>query len=115
MPRWIISHLYLSLLRSLAALLASLQSASDVDCRCLAMAQQTEPKLYVCADCYRYVPLQLCKSDKNGNSGRMFAKCEMKQPDGSVCKYFRWATPKSSPATSLAPSPILSYAPPPQW
>jgi hypothetical protein len=66
-----------------------------------------DARLYACNTCLRMVPLQVCKGTAKGNAGRLYASCNAIQLDGSTCSYFRWASPKSSPATSNAPSPTL--------
>ncbi|KAF8056265.1 hypothetical protein FPV67DRAFT_1392998, partial [Lyophyllum atratum] len=59
----------------------------------------------VCTNCNRAVQKAVCKSDENGNAGRLYVSCQDAQPDGSSCSFFRWYSPKSSPIPSQVPFP----------
>ncbi|KJA25528.1 hypothetical protein HYPSUDRAFT_134644 [Hypholoma sublateritium FD-334 SS-4] len=56
-----------------------------------------------CTDCNQLVPFKPCKSDANGNKGRLMAMCRNVSENGKMCNFFRWC-PGSRP-TTRSPSP----------
>ncbi|KZP29407.1 hypothetical protein FIBSPDRAFT_884843 [Athelia psychrophila] len=58
------------------------------------------PPVRTCSNCHRAdVKGEICKSDLNGNKGRLFYKCSNVNRDGVECSYFRWG--RFSPSSSL--------------
>jgi hypothetical protein len=65
---------------------------------------------FVCDTCQRLLALKICKSNKNGNAGRLFTACYKKHGNGTSCSYFKWADNRISPPTSrfASSSPLCS-------
>ena len=68
-----------------------------------------------CNRCGRPLHPLVCQSNAKGNKGRRYVVCRDKQPDGSCCSYFRWASPphSASPPSSLPSTPTSPPATPP--
>src|SRR5277367_5940716 len=66
-----------------------------------------EPQTYTCATCDRTLPIMISRTNRNGNGGRQYVLCRTKRDDGKLCNFFRWASPKPSPAPSATSSPEL--------
>jgi hypothetical protein len=66
--------------------------------------------VFACDTCQRLLALKICKSNKNGNAGRLFTACYKKHENGTSCSYFKWADDRLSPPTSrfASSSPICS-------
>ena len=58
------------------------------------------PPVFACDTCKRRLALKICKSNKNGNAGRLFTACYKKHENGTSCSYFKWADDRISPPTS---------------
>ena len=58
------------------------------------------PPVFACDTCQRLLTLKICKSNKNGNAGRLFTACYKKHENGTSCSYFKWADDRISPPTS---------------
>ena len=73
------------------------------------MSQVSLP-VFACDTCQRLLALKICKSNKNGNAGRLFTACYKKHGNGTSCSYFKWADDRLSPPTSrfASSSPLCS-------
>lgn len=73
------------------------------------MSQALSP-VFACDTCQRLLAPKVCKSNKNGNAGRLFTACYKKHENGTSCSYFKWADDRLSPPTSrfASSSPLCS-------
>ncbi|KAF8799393.1 hypothetical protein BYT27DRAFT_6862923 [Phlegmacium glaucopus] len=79
---------------------------------------EPSPTVYACDTCHARLAPKICKSNKNGNAGKVYVSCHTKSRDGTHCSYYSWlsegvgGSPPSSPALSMpSSSPPLSVPP----
>lgn len=67
------------------------------------------PMSATCTVCGDVFPVMVCQSNRNGNLGRLFARCPRINEEGApACGFFRWKSP--SPSPSLSPTSVLPPA-----
>ena len=76
----------------------------------MSQPSQVLPPVFACDTCQCLLALKICKSNKNGNAGRLFTACYKKHDNGTSCSYFKWADDRISPPTSCfaSSSPLSS-------
>lgn len=69
---------------------------------------EAPPPAFTCGTCHRLLSVKICKSNKNGNTGRVFTCCYKKHNNGTHCSFFAWVDARLSPP----PSRFASSSPP---
>jgi hypothetical protein len=90
----------------------SIQVSTNLSMHTITFSQSdtnNPPPACQCTDCGHLVQPTVCKSNRNGNAGHYYTKCDIQQANGTQCNYFCWALPKNSPSPSStqAPSPTI--------
>lgn len=67
---------------------------------------------YNCSTCGQFAKFRYCRSNTNGNRGRLMATCHFTNEHGESCNFFRWA-PGSTKSPSASPSTLSASTLPP--